>query len=154
MNHFEDPVDKLSEYTTIDMKIRGNQFRSFKYFHHLQAEIRQWIMLGNAEHVEEARNLLPEYLRGTFKLCLHGNNETDENLTISAIERISKATASSSGSWIIIVVSGIPKLLSQQIFDSSKFSNIASQKVFFILLKAFYHSLSRSSFLMPLQNLI
>ncbi|EFP07569.1 hypothetical protein CRE_26543 [Caenorhabditis remanei] len=84
---YEDSIERFSQYATLSIMVDGNGFKSYKYFDSIRSEIRLW-MLGNAENLQEAKNLLSESLRDNFKLCVHTTSETQKNFTIKAVSEM------------------------------------------------------------------
>ncbi|CAI2344623.1 unnamed protein product [Caenorhabditis sp. 36 PRJEB53466] len=135
---FEDPLKKFSEYTTPNMVVRGNGFRSYKYFDHLRPEIRQW-MLGNAENVEEARQLLTESLRDTFKICVHmdtknaskSSSPTDFKFSVRELNWLLRKYLAEHDRVMLVASSENPTI-SRRIFNSRKFASYTFEKFYMV----------------------
>ncbi|CAL2032411.1 unnamed protein product [Caenorhabditis brenneri] len=119
-NSYEDPFQMFSEYATFSIMVEGNGFKSYKYFDHLRKEIRLW-MLGNAENVQEAKNLLSESLRDSFKICVHTTTETEGNATIKATSRLINHYLKEVDRLMLVVSTTDPKF-SRRVFQDPRIS--------------------------------
>lgn len=117
---YEDPIKMFSEYATFSIMVEGNGFKSYKYFDHLRKEIRLW-MLGNAENVQEAKNLLSESLRDNFKICVHTTAETEGNATIKATSRLLNHYMKEVDRVMLVVSTTDPKF-SRRVFQDPRIS--------------------------------
>lgn len=123
---YEDPVKEFSEYATLSIMVEGNGFKSYKYFHNLRSEIRLW-MLGNAENVQEARNLLSESLRDNFKICVHTTPETQKNFTIKAVSQILNHYTKEVNRVMLVISTPDPGF-SRQAFQDPRISKLDIEK--------------------------
>lgn len=123
---YEDPVKAFSEYATLSIMVDGNGFKSYKYFDHLRSKIRLW-MMGNAENVQEARNLLSESLRDNFKVCVHTTPETQKNFTVHAVSQIVNHYVKEIGRVMLVVSSEDPGF-GRLVFQDPKISNLDIEK--------------------------
>lgn len=123
---YEDPVQMFAEYATLSMMIEGNGFKSYKYFDHLRKKIRLW-MLGNAENVQEAKNLLSESLRDNFKVCVHSSSETEGNSTIKATSKLLTHYLKEMERVMLVVSTTNPKF-SRRIFEDPRIKKLDIEK--------------------------
>ncbi|PIC46439.1 hypothetical protein B9Z55_006132 [Caenorhabditis nigoni] len=123
---YENPIKEFSEYATLSIMVDGNGFKSYKYFNQIRSEIRLW-MMGNAENVQEARNLVTESLRDNFKFCVHTTPETQKNFTIKVVSQILNHYTKESEKVMLVVSATDPKF-SRQVFQDPRITKFDIEK--------------------------
>lgn len=123
---YENPLQKFSEYTTLSIMVEGNGFKSYKYFDHIRKDIRTW-MLGDAENVQEAKNLLSESLRDSFKVCVHTTPQTQKNFTIKATSQLLNHYVKEEDR-VMLVVSATDPGFGRQMFEDFRIKKFDIEK--------------------------
>ncbi|CCD72073.1 uncharacterized protein CELE_T25D10.1 [Caenorhabditis elegans] len=123
---YEDPLTKFSEDTSSSLMVKGNGFKSFKYFDNLRSDIRLWV-LEDAESVLEAQNLITKSQRNNFKICVHATLESNKNCSVKAIAQILNHYTNEYEDVMLIIASPFPEF-TRFIFTNSRIRKYKTEK--------------------------